>query len=45
VHLSGEHPRKVAVARLLNSLNGISAQLLRLECCGQVNRHIMRERF
>ena len=40
-HLLVEHPPKVAVPALVNSLNGVPTRRLRAEFTGPVNRHIM----
>src|SRR5262249_3361125 len=41
VHLLGTYPPKGAVAKLVNSLKGVSARHLRKEFTGRVNRAIM----
>lgn len=45
VHLLVEHPPKVAIAKLVNSLKGVSARKLRYEFTGWVNRHSMHGHF
>ena len=45
VHLLVEYPPKVAVAKLVNSLKGVSARRLRFEFTGWVNRHSMHGHF
>lgn len=45
VHLLVEYPTKVAVAKLVNSLKGVSARYLRQEFTGTVNRHVMHGHF
>jgi putative transposase len=45
LHLLIEYPPKVAVAKLVNSLKGIPARLLRQEFNGRVNRHSMHGHF
>jgi putative transposase len=42
VRLLVEHPPKVSIANLVNSLKDVSARRLRSEFTGRVNRHIMR---
>jgi len=41
VHLLVRYPPKVAISKLVNSLKGVSARLLRKEFTGHMNRHIM----
>ena len=41
VHLLVHYPPKVAISKLVNSLKGVSARLLRKEFPGHMNRHIM----
>ncbi|WP_251060728.1 IS200/IS605 family transposase [Streptomyces sp. ISL-100] len=41
VHLLVRHPPKVALAKLANSLKGVSSRRLRQKSIGQVNRGIM----
>lgn len=45
VHLLVDYPPKVPVARLVNSLKGVSARRLRHEFTGWVNRHSMHGHF
>src|SRR5690606_7774019 len=45
VHLLVEHPPKVAIAKLVNSLKGVSARKLRYEFTGWVNRHSVHGHF
>ncbi|WP_327099601.1 IS200/IS605 family transposase [Nocardia vinacea] len=45
VHLLIEYPPKVAVSKLVNSLEGVSARRLRDEYRGWVNRHSMNGHF
>jgi putative transposase len=45
VHLLVFHPLKVAVSVLVNSLNGVSARMLRPEFTGRVNQASMRGQF
>jgi len=40
VHLLVHYPPKVAVAKLVNSLKGVSARILRRDFTGRVNRAI-----
>jgi len=41
VHLLVHYPPKVAISKLVNSLKGVSARLLRKEFTGHMDRHIM----
>ncbi|MFC5219654.1 IS200/IS605 family transposase [Streptomyces coerulescens] len=41
VHLLVHFPPKVAVSKLVNSLKGVSARLIRQEFTGRINRAIM----
>ncbi|MEU3191436.1 IS200/IS605 family transposase, partial [Streptomyces sp. NPDC006992] len=41
VHLLVNHPPKVTVSALVNSLKGVSARILRRDFTGRVNRAIM----
>jgi putative transposase len=45
VHLLVHYPPKVAVSKLVNSLKGVSARILRRDFTGRVNRAIMRGHF
>jgi putative transposase len=43
VHLPINHPPKVAVSKLVNSLKGVSARRIRQEFTGHINRAITHE--
>jgi putative transposase len=45
VHLLVHYPPKVSLSRLVGSLKGVSARLLRQEFTGRVNRAIMHRHF
>lgn len=45
VHLLVHYPPKVAVSKLVNSLKGVSARILRRDFTGRVNRAIMHGHF
>jgi putative transposase len=45
VHLLVHYPPKVAVSRLVNSLKGVSARILRRDFTGRANRAIMHGHF
>ncbi|MBV9025328.1 MAG: IS200/IS605 family transposase [Streptomycetaceae bacterium] len=45
VHLLVHYPPKVALSRLVGSLKGVSARLLRQEFTGRINRAIMHGHF
>jgi putative transposase len=45
VHLLVDHPPKAAIPAPVNSLKAASAQRLRSEATGQVNRHTMHGHF
>ncbi|WP_079189005.1 IS200/IS605 family transposase, partial [Streptomyces kebangsaanensis] len=45
VHLLVHYPPKVAVSKLVNSLKGVSARILRRDFTGRANRAIMHGHF
>ncbi|MFE7213190.1 IS200/IS605 family transposase [Streptomyces sp. NPDC057611] len=45
VHLLVHYPPKVAVSKLVNSLKGVSARILRRDFTGRVNQAIMHGHF
>jgi putative transposase len=45
VYLPGNYPLKVCVSTLVNSLQGVSARMLRPEYTGRVNRARMNGHF
>lgn len=45
VHLLVHYPPKVSISKLVNSLKGVSARILRREFTGRVNRATMRGHF
>jgi putative transposase len=45
VHLLVHYPPKVAVSKLVNSLKGVSARILRRDFTGRVDRAIMHGHF
>ncbi|MFJ8490125.1 IS200/IS605 family transposase [Streptomyces sp. NPDC094038] len=45
VHLLVHHPPEVQLSRLVNSLKGVSARLLRQECDAHVRRYLWGGRF
>lgn len=45
VHLLVHYPPKVALSKLVNSLKGVSARMLRKEFDTHVRKHLWSERF
>ncbi|MFF4142558.1 IS200/IS605 family transposase [Streptomyces sp. NPDC001698] len=45
VHLLVHYPPKVAISKLVNSLKGVSARILRRDFTGRVNQAIMHGHF